>query len=655
MSSSTVQRRSSRTSVLGKRSHQSQFDAAPSPASIKSLSHDVPDDDDASTVDLSPCAKRPRTSLAPTDHNGNKENIPPLRVDLLNESPRALRRSSTELVTPTRTRTTLRRHASTSNLVPPDTQIMPMSYLGLQTPPLTPSTSLPLYVRTRTLLRATCNSSAEIAGRIPERQFIRTFIKELINSGTGSEATKPVLYISGSPGCGKTALVNSILAASEVELLESNINLVTVNCMALNGLEAVWERLAEGLGFQDKRRGKIRSCEIVENSLSNRTSKCILVLDEIDHVATSPQTLASLFALARKHSSTLRIIGIANTHTLTSSVSALSIDGVIGVSTLHFAPYDHQQLLSILQSRLTPLASPESPTSEAVVQQFLPLSTLTLLSRKIAAQTGDVRSLFEVLRGAIDLAVTQPPARDQDTPSVTPPHILAALKAYAPASKVAPVVSSTLSIKSSTNSETVTKVRNLGLHSRLALLALVLACRRAEALLPLLSPVPGRPPRSPVKRSNSSPTPLPVTRAAIDLSQLHAFYGAILTRHESNTFTPVSRSEFGDLAGVLETVGLISLSTSSTGRKIARTSSFSSRGTKSLTGTQQNHSVALTEGVRPDEVLRGLGIDAETKDICEEEVKGIWKRELARISKEIRAQKPSARPTDVGFDEATED
>ena len=149
---------------------------------------------------------------------------------------------------------------------------MPMSYLGLQTPPLTPSTSLPLYIRTRTLLRATCNSSAEIAGRIPERQFITTFIKEFINSGTGSEAMKPVLYISGSPGCGKTALVNSILATSEVDI-KSNINLVTVNCMALNGLEAVWERLAEGLGFQDKRRGKTRSCEIVENLLSNRTSK----------------------------------------------------------------------------------------------------------------------------------------------------------------------------------------------------------------------------------------------------------------------------------------------------------------------------------------------------------------------------------------------
>src|SRR6266851_1299916 len=113
MSSSTLQRRSSRASVLGKRSHQSQLDAAPSPTLIKSRSRDPhdddndDDDDDASTVDMSPCAKRPRTSLAPTDRNGNKENIPPLRVDVLNESSRALRRSSTEIVTPTRSRTSM--------------------------------------------------------------------------------------------------------------------------------------------------------------------------------------------------------------------------------------------------------------------------------------------------------------------------------------------------------------------------------------------------------------------------------------------------------------------------------------------------------------------------------------------------------------------
>jgi len=335
-------------------------------------------------------------------------------------------------------------------------------------------------------------------------------------------------------------------------------------------------------------------------------------------------------------------------------MSSLSLDGATGVETLHFSPYDHQQLLSILQSRLKSLTSLESPTSEAVVQQFLPVSTLTFLSRKIAAQTGDVRSLFEVLRGAIDLAVTQPPADDKDTPPVTPPHILAALKAYAPASKVVPVVSSTTPVKSSTNSETVTKVRNLGLHARLALLALVLACRRTEASLPPISSQ-GIPPRSPVKRSSSLPTPLPTTQAGIEVSQLHTFYCTILTRNETGTFTPVSRSEFADLVGVLETVGLISLSTPTNGRKMARTTSFPSRGNKGIAGAQQNRNVALMEGVRHDEVLRGLGIGAETKDICEEEVEGIWERQLAQIRKEVRMQQPGANPAAFGFEDATED
>ncbi|KAI9509182.1 P-loop containing nucleoside triphosphate hydrolase protein [Russula earlei] len=635
MSSSALQRRSSRTSVLGKRSHPSRVDVAPSPASIKSLSRDLLDDnDDVSVIDLSPCAKRPRTSLITSDRHGNKENIPPSLVDPPDEPSRGLRRSSTEFITPTRPRTTLRRHASTSNIAPPDTLATSMPYLGLQTPPQTPSTSLPLHIRTRALLRATCNTSHEIAGRIHEEQVIRNFITEFFNSGPVSDVTRPVLYISGSPGCGKTALVNSILATFEVELLKNNVNLVLLNCMALNGLEAVWERLVEELGPLDKRRGKTRHYEIVEKLLSSRTSKCILVLDEVDHVAVSSQTLASLFTLAHKHSSTLRIIGIANTHTLTSSASTLSLDSVIGVSTVHFTPYDHEQLLSILHSRLKPLTSLDSPSTEATVQRFLPLSTLTLLSRKIAAQTGDVRCLFEVLRRAIDLAVTQPPASDKDTPPVTPSHILAALNAYAPAFKAC-------------------NVRNLGLHARLALLALVVACRRTEASLPLLTPAQGCPPWSPVKRSNSSPT-LPPTQAGIQVSQLHVFYVAMLTRHGSDAFTPVSRSEFGDLAGVLETIGLITLSALLTGRKVARTTSFSGRGAKSLAGAQQDRSVALMEGVRLDEVLRGLGIGAEAKDICEEEVEGIWKRELARIRKEARAQRPGAQ-TDIGFDDATKD
>jgi cell division control protein 6 len=281
MSSSIVQRRSSRSSVLGKRTHQSQLDAPPSPASITVDLLD--DDDDASTIDSGPCTKRPRTALVLTDRNGNKENIPPLTINI-NESPRSLRRS----MTPTHSRMSmslwfcsfstfpnpclciaLRRNASTSSL---GSQIFTTN-LGLQTPPLTPSTSVSLHLRARALLRPTCNSSAEIAGRLPERQLITDFITSFISSSPDAKAAEPVLYISGSPGCGKTALVNSMLTTFRIELLENNIKVVFVNCMALSGLEAVWERLIEELGSPRKRNGKARNSDIVEKMFAGRTSK----------------------------------------------------------------------------------------------------------------------------------------------------------------------------------------------------------------------------------------------------------------------------------------------------------------------------------------------------------------------------------------------
>ena len=67
--------------------------------------------------------------------------------------------------------------------------------------------------------------------------------------------------------------MNSILATSRAELLENNIKVVFVNCMALNGLEAVWERLIEELGAPRKRSGKTRNSDVVEKLFAGKTSK----------------------------------------------------------------------------------------------------------------------------------------------------------------------------------------------------------------------------------------------------------------------------------------------------------------------------------------------------------------------------------------------
>ncbi|OBZ68325.1 hypothetical protein A0H81_11916 [Grifola frondosa] len=218
-------------------------------------------------------------------------------------------------------------------------------------------------------------------------------------------------------------------------------------------------------------------------------------------------------------------------------------------------------------------------------------------------------------------------------PSVTPSHILSALKAYAPAGTPArsmslPTPAATpVASKKTGDNETVTKVRELGLHSRLLLLTMLLASRRLEAGLTVSgSSASGLPSsRSPVKRSQTFATlPMATIKTSMDITQLYAYYSALLTRAEHAVFTPVSRSEFGDLAGVLEVIGLVSLSSVSlpgtptkSGRKgLTRSASFG--GTKNV-----GQEVYFVLDLRLDEVARGLGISdtgtGPSADVREEE------------------------------------
>lgn len=477
------------------------------------------------------------------------------------------------------------------------------------------------------------------------------------------------MYISGTPGTGKTALVNSVLRSFEEPEGTSDLRVASINCMALNGLDALWDRLYEELCRTRPSKNTAKPCkakgkQAVEKALSNLNHKCIVVLDELDHIASSNQTLSSIFSISQQHPSTLRIIGIANTHTLTSSLAQLSTREASSALTLHFGAYSSQQLIQVLQARLSPLYDNlECPEAIEKAKKFLPASTLTLLTKKIASQTGDVRALFEVLRGAIDLAVTGSKVPDADAnPLTTPPlivkpdHILAALKAYLPSTGGGR--SSSSLVPSPTSNETVSKVRNLGLQVRLALLCILLASKRMEGTLSLSASTTLTPTKSPLKRAGSGVS----NTVGLDVTQLHAYYSTVLTRADNDIFTPVSRSEFSDLIGMLETIGLVAsrsarmatASPSRTGRRaLGRAVSFGGV----AKGTAAGQDIKLAETTRADEVLRGLGVTdgSAASDVREEEVRAIWARECGRIARESKTKSASGMGVDKPFDEAFED
>ncbi|KAI0342036.1 P-loop containing nucleoside triphosphate hydrolase protein [Trametopsis cervina] len=664
-----------RSSVLGKRHASPEVPSPSTPSKTSSIGNR--DASSLPTPDTTPNPKRMKMSTTLLDGDNNKENIPPLRVEAINSlaplarTPRSLRRNQSEYFTPSHRRSSLRRHASLSQL--PITPASALSHLSLTTPPPTPPSSLqPISFRVRALLRPTCNGIAPLSGREAERKIIANFISSFLHAPS-EVSDHTILYISGSPGTGKTALVNSLLGDMRDDLSDASVAVVTVNCMALNSMDALLERLIEEFGAHQKqsrkggksRKTKDTTLQSLGTLLDETTRRCILLLDELDHVASSTTALTTLFTLIHSHPKSLRVIGIANTHTLSSTSVATSMSTLTltGVHTLHFSPYTPQQLLEIIQSRLAPLRDIESPDEcGEQLSKFLPNPTLALLTKKVAALTGDVRALLEVLRGAINIAVnTAVPSGtganplDVPTPSVTPGHILDALKAYSPASSTSrvitgPSLTSASPVRNTGNNEVFAKLRELGLQSRITLLAIVLARKRLDAHLPLTgspSASPSATPRS-TKRASSSNTPS--ASSGVDVGLLYSYYKVVLSRSEGGAFVPVSRSEFGDLLGMLETVGLIQLSslsssprtpTKSAKRSLSRTASF---GTGPNKGGQE---VTFVEGVRVEEVRRGLGIEdaplQDKGDVMAEELRAIWEKESARISRESKAR-PSNNP-----------
>ena len=150
----------------------------------------------------------------------------------------------------------------------------------LAAPSTSPPAALqPICARARALLRPTCNNLGPMAGRSQERDQIIAFIKPFITSGDAKDQS--ILYISGSPGTGKTAMVNSVLTELRVELEAADIRTFTINCMALNNIEALWDRFKDEFHEEPRKetkasktkKGKETSFETVKRILASQSKK----------------------------------------------------------------------------------------------------------------------------------------------------------------------------------------------------------------------------------------------------------------------------------------------------------------------------------------------------------------------------------------------
>ncbi|KAJ2241558.1 AAA ATPase [Coemansia sp. RSA 475] len=360
-----------------------------------------------------------------------------------------------------------------------------------------------LFVATKSVLsRAT--SAPQIIGREAEQTAIRGFLRASVEQGRGGS-----MYVSGNPGTGKTACLQSLIKQSSASFTS-----VLVNCVPLTQPGQVYAAILRALNIETRADTALSE---LEQHTQHAKTPFLVILDEVDSLLGSRQeVLYRLFELAAQPNTRLALIGIANALDLTDRflprLQARNCEPLL----LNFNPYNVTDITNILQSRL------DAVCTEPVIQR----AALELCARKVAATSGDLRKALDVCRHAMELAEAEHKKRQDDKenpnvvamPRVSIMHVAKALSALS-------------------GSQAVQKLDALNFQQKLVLYAHVQ-----------------------VVASNT------LDRRALGLavSALYAEYRVVCGR--LNMLAPVTRSEFLDLVAMMEMQGVVAVEALKNGR-----------------------------------------------------------------------------------------
>ncbi|CAL8101051.1 unnamed protein product [Calicophoron daubneyi] len=287
--------------------------------------------------------------------------------------------------------------------------------------------------RTLTTLKADHSKSGCLPGREHEFDSIYTFVTTHLYERTGG-----CIYISGLPGTGKTASVNAVLAyLSNSSGHHPTFRRISVNGMQVNDPKQVYVHIYQQLTGRIltakhaaeqlerefcapagvRRQHVFRS--LCPSSNADSLEAVVLVVDELDLLCTRRQdVLYNLFDWPTRPRCVRPVIvlAIANTMDLPERLLHPRVASRLGLTRLTFAPYSHEQLVSIVRSHL----------NESVSNTFQE-KALELASRKVAAVSGDVRRALDICRRAVEIVATADQSKSTKQ-EIRIEHINAALK-----------------------------------------------------------------------------------------------------------------------------------------------------------------------------------------------------------------------------------
>ncbi|KAG5919424.1 hypothetical protein E4U42_006525 [Claviceps africana] len=431
--------------------------------------------------------------------------------------------------------------------------------------PLSPSTIQTVYHSARQLF-ARGAEPGQLIGREVEREQLGNFLARCTSSAPPNGGC---LYVSGAPGTGKSAMVTE-MTRNFSQQHDGVMSSAYINCMSIKSSKDLYVTLLTALGED----GNASEAEAVSNlqrafcPKSQQSPKVYLItLDEIDHILTlGLESLYRIFEWSLQKNSRLILIGIANALDLTDRFLPRLKSKNMKPDLLPFLPYTAAQIKNIITTRLK-LLMPDGGKEGYV--PFIHPAAIELCSRKVSSQTGDLRKAFEICRRALDLVESETRSKHEQearekllqmTPSKRPlgENVNGAAGAGSARGILQAMAASLKSLTAETaprasighlnkitaaafSNGTNQRLKTLNLQQKVALCALVAYENKSRAS---------------VKASNAPcSTPSKSQSLAPTIKVLFDTYCQLCTR--DSLLHPLSSSEFREVVGSLETLGLV--------------------------------------------------------------------------------------------------
>ncbi|XP_061883957.1 origin recognition complex subunit 1 isoform X1 [Entelurus aequoreus] len=226
--------------------------------------------------------------------------------------------------------------------------------------------------------------------REQEFQDIYNFVESKIMDGTGG-----CMYISGVPGTGKTATVHEVIRclqnAANMDEIPS-FHFIEINGMKMTDPHQAYVQILQKLSGQKATADHAAS--ILDKRFSSpapRKESTVLLVDELDLLWTRKQNVMyNLFDWPTRRHSRLVVLTIANTMDLPERIMINRVASRLGLTRMSFQPYSFKQLQQIITSRLNKVKAFEE-------------DALQLVSRKVAALSGDARRCLDICRRATEI------------------------------------------------------------------------------------------------------------------------------------------------------------------------------------------------------------------------------------------------------------